>query len=194
MVVRVLIRRGPEGSPQLSGETLSEHEERGRCGQMLLQTNSYVVPRDKREEHERLIRRIRQAMLRIGCDQFEVFEEVGANWAAMKGGERFIQVMRFRDRQHHREIQEAEKSDPGVQQLISQFMELVDLPEQQVQGSFVMGYFSRVAGGAEMQGGSAPVTQQRPGEHVGPVRELEMEHEDDGSGNNKPVKHEESEF
>ena len=193
MVVRVLLRRGPEGSPCSPVAGFPGKKERGRFGQMLLQTNSYVVPRDKREEHERLIRRIRQAMLRIGCEQFEVYEQVGANWAAQKGG-RFIQIMRFRDRQHHREIQEAEKSDPGVQQLISQFMELVDLPEQQVQGSFVMGYFSRVAGGAEMQGGSAPVTQQRPGEHVGPVRELEMEHEDDGSGNNKPVKHEESEF
>jgi len=36
--------------------------------------------------------------------------------------------------------------------------------------------------------------QQAPMEHPGAVRDLEMEHEDDGSGNNKPVKHEESEF
>src|SRR5882762_9253118 len=149
---------------------------------MLLQTNSYVVPKAKRDAHDRLIRRIRQAMLRIGCDQFEVYEQVGANWAAVKGGERFIQVMRFRDRQHHREIQEAEKHDPGVQQLISQFMELVDLPEQQTCGSFAMGYYSRIAGGAEMQSDSAPVTQQQvPGEDPGAVREIEIEHEDDGS-------------
>ena len=53
---------------------------------MLLQTNSYVVPKDKREEHERLIRRIRQSLLRIGCDCFEVYEQVGSNWAAIKGG------------------------------------------------------------------------------------------------------------
>src|SRR5258706_13879221 len=85
---------------------------------MLLQTNSYVVPHEKREKHDRLIRRIRQAMLRIGCDQFEVYERVGANWGAVKGEGRFIQIMKFRDRQHHHEIQEAEKNDPGVQQLI----------------------------------------------------------------------------
>jgi len=162
---------------------------------MLLQTNSYVVPKDKREEHVRLIRRIKQAMLRIGCEQFEIYEQVGANWAAMKGGGRFIQIMKFRDRQHHHEIQEAEKNDPGVQQLISKFMELVDLPEQQTCGSFAMGYYSRIAGGAEVSSGGAPVTQQQvPGEDLGAVREIEPEHEDNGSGNNKPVKHEESEF
>src|SRR4051812_20499743 len=110
---------------------------------MLLQTNSYVVPKDKRQEHERLIRRIRQALLRIGCDCFEVYEQVAGNWSPIKGGGgRFIQIMRFRDRQQHHDIQEAEKNDPGFQELINEFMELIDLPEQQAQGLFAMGYYA----------------------------------------------------
>jgi len=79
---------------------------------------------------------------------------VGANWAAVKGGEAIhpghgasataSTIVRS---------QEAEKNDPGVQQLISRFMELVDLPEQQVQGSFTMGYYSRIAGGPKCRVG-----------------------------------------
>jgi len=147
---------------------------------MLLQTNSYVVPSDKRAEHERLIRRIRQALLRIGCDQFEVYEQVGANWACLKGGGRFIQIMRFHDRQHHHEIQEAEKNDPSIQQLISEFMELIDLPAQQAQGMFAMGHYSRISA-------------MPPPEDVGLVRDLDQER-DEAGGNSKPAQHEESEF
>ena len=33
---------------------------------MLLQTNSYIVPKDKRSEHSRLIRRFRQTLGRLG--------------------------------------------------------------------------------------------------------------------------------
>ena len=48
---------------------------------MLLQTNSYIVPADRRADHARLIRKFRQALSRIGCDQFEVYEQVGPNWS-----------------------------------------------------------------------------------------------------------------
>jgi hypothetical protein len=167
---------------------------------MLLQTNSYVVPKDKREEHERLIRRIRQAMLRIGCDQFEVYEQVGGNWAPIKGG-RFIQLMRFRDRQHHHEIQEAEKNDPSLQQLINDFMEMIDLPSQQEQGLFAMGHYSRVSAtpSSEIsqveQGPNGVPAQLPPGE--APAEEdsrlLELDDQHEG-GNSKPTQHEESEF
>ena len=34
---------------------------------MLLQTNSYVVPKDKRLEHAKLMRRFRQTLVRLGC-------------------------------------------------------------------------------------------------------------------------------
>ena len=61
---------------------------------MLLQTNSYIVPPDRRAEHARLIRRFRQALLRIGCDQFEVYEQVGQNWSSAGSTGRFVQIMR----------------------------------------------------------------------------------------------------
>ena len=174
---------------------------------MLLQTNSYVVPSDKRAEHDRLIRRIRQALLRIGCDQFEVYEQVGANWACIKGGGRFIQIMRFHDRQHYHEIQEAEKNDPSIQQLINEFMELIDLPAQQAQGMFAMGHYSRISAMPPQEAAqveqprSAPASDLTPGEpppeDVGLIRDLEPEHGEGGGetgGNSKPAQHEESEF
>jgi len=37
---------------------------------MLLQTNSYIVPRDKQEEHARLMRRFKQVLLKLGCEHF----------------------------------------------------------------------------------------------------------------------------
>jgi hypothetical protein len=176
---------------------------------MLMQTNSYVVPSNKRQEHERIIRRIRQALLRVGCDQFEVYEQVGGNWAPLKGGGvRFIQIMRFHDRQHHHQIQEAEKNDPAVQQLIGEFMELIDLPEQQAQGQFAMGHYSRISAAtpqelAQMQ--PAPIQQtpmpprsdlppgELPSDDMGLVRDLDPNHHEAG-GNSNPAQREESEF
>ena len=108
---------------------------------MLLQTNSYIVPKDKRSEHQRLMRRFRQALARVGCDHFEVYEQVGPNWGPVKGGGRFVQILRFRDRKHQIAIQQAEKNDPAVQQVIAEFCELVNLPYQQEKGLFALGYY-----------------------------------------------------
>lgn len=109
---------------------------------MLLQTNSYIVPNEKRTEHGRLMRRFRQALLRLGCDSFEVYEQVGANWSPLKEASRFVQMLRFRDRQHHQAIEAAERKDPAAQELIRQFAELIDLEYQKENGLFVIGYYS----------------------------------------------------
>lgn len=111
---------------------------------MLLQTNSYVVPKDKRAEHARLMRRFRQALLRLGCDQFEVYEQVGANWSSGETTERFVQIMRFRDRKHQLSVQNAERSDPTAQSLIAEFCELVNFAYQQQQGLFAVGFYHSV--------------------------------------------------
>ena len=116
---------------------------------MLLQTNSYVVPRDRRAEHDRLVRRIRQAMLRLGCDLFDVYEQVGPNWTPQRGNDRFIQMMRFRDRRHHQQVQAAERSDPAVQQLIREFCTLINLPQQQEGGLFAVGFYAGVVTSVE---------------------------------------------
>src|SRR5688572_18167386 len=110
---------------------------------MLLQTNSYIVPAEKRSEHARLIRKFRQTLARLGCDDFEIYEQVGANWAP--GGDkhrRFVQLMRFRDRQHQLDVQAAERQDPAAQQLIQEFCALINFPYQQQQGLFALGYYS----------------------------------------------------
>lgn len=111
---------------------------------MLLQTNSYIVPKEKRAEHARLMRRFRQVMNKLGCDNFEVYEQVGANWGTGQTSGRFVQIMRFRDRKHQMAVQNAERSDPAAQELIAEFCELVNYPLQQQQGYFAVGFYSSV--------------------------------------------------
>ena len=71
---------------------------------MLLQTNSYIVPKDKRTEHARLIIRFKQTLARLGCDHYEAYEQVGANWSPTEATGRFVQIMRFRDRKHQQQV------------------------------------------------------------------------------------------
>jgi hypothetical protein len=109
---------------------------------MLLQTNSYIVPPDKRAEHARLMRRFRHALHQVGCDNFEVYEQVGANWGGNTTSGRFVQIMRFRDRRHQQAVQAAERNDPAAQQLIAEFCDLINYPQQQQQQQFVVGFYS----------------------------------------------------
>lgn len=109
---------------------------------MLLQTNSYIVPQEKRAEHARLMRRFRQALHQVGCDNFEVYEQVGANWGGITTTGRFVQIMRFRDRRHQMAVQAAERNDAAAQQLIAEFCELINYPQQQQQQQFVVGFYA----------------------------------------------------
>jgi hypothetical protein len=130
---------------------------------MLLQTNSYIVPKERRAEHARLMRRFRQILNNLGCDNFEVYEQVGANWSNTETSGRFVQIMRFRDRKHQLAVQNAERSDPAAQQLIAEFVELVNYPYQQQQGQFAVGFYSSVlpvAPGAPSQDASAVPLEQ----------------------------------
>jgi len=108
---------------------------------MLLQTNSYIVPRDKRVEHARLLRRFRQTLIRLGCDHFEVYEQVGANWNTSETTGRFVQLMRFNDRKHQAEVQAAERADQTAQTLIQEFCDLINFPYQTQQGLFAVGFY-----------------------------------------------------
>jgi hypothetical protein len=109
---------------------------------MLLQTNSYIVPRDKRVEHARLLRRFRQTLLRLGCDHFEVYEQVGPNWNTSETTGRYVQIMRFRDRKHQMEVQAAERTDKTAQALVQEFCDLVNFSYQQQQGLFAVGFYT----------------------------------------------------
>ena len=111
---------------------------------MLLQTNSYIVPPDKRAEHARLLRRFRQVLARLGCDQFEVYEQVGSNWNAAELSGRVVQIMRFRDRRHQLAVQAAERNDPAAQAVIAEFCNLINFPYQQQQGLFAVGFYNAV--------------------------------------------------
>jgi hypothetical protein len=110
---------------------------------MLLQTNSYIVPREKAEEHARLMRRFKQALHKLGCDQFEVYEQTAPGWAPGESG-RCVQLMRFRDRKHQQQVQGAERTDPVAQAIIAEFCELLNIPYQQQQGFFAAGFYQAV--------------------------------------------------
>jgi hypothetical protein len=111
---------------------------------MLLQTNSYIVPKDKRAEHARLVRRFRQTLLRLGCDHFEVYEQVGSNWSNSESTGRYVQILRFVDRKHQLSVQAAERSDPTAQAVIAEFCDLINFPYQQQQGLFAVGFYTSV--------------------------------------------------
>src|SRR3954447_22483295 len=137
---------------------------------MLLQTNSYVVPREKRAEHARLLRRFRSTLAKLGCDQFEAYEQVGPNWNGNEVTGRYVQIMRFRDRKHQLQVQQAERNSPPAQQVIAEFCRLINFPYQQQQGLFAVRYYPAVlpplpapqrpaaAPGAEPFGGAAAAT------------------------------------
>jgi hypothetical protein len=110
---------------------------------MLLQTNSYIVPKEKLEEHARLMRRFKQILLKLGCDQFEVYEQTAAGWTPGETG-RCVQLMRFRDRKHQQHVQALERTDPAAQALIAEFCELLNIPYQQQQGFFAAGFYQSI--------------------------------------------------
>ncbi|HEY1629468.1 MAG TPA: hypothetical protein VGF52_06395 [Tepidisphaeraceae bacterium] len=144
---------------------------------MLLQTNSYHVPKEKRSEHARLLARFRQTLARLGCDHFEAYEQVGANWAGGESTGRFVQIMRFRDRKHQQAVQAAEKSDPAAQTLIKEFCDLIEFPHQQQEGQFAVGFYSSVLAVTPLRmppNGSEPmgVEEVEPVEHVEQVEDL----------------------
>jgi len=111
---------------------------------MLLQTNSYIVPKDKRTEHARLLQRFRQTLTRLGCEHFEAYEQVGSNWSGTETTGRFVQLMRFKDRKQQQQVQAAERNDATAQALIKEFCELINFPYQQQQGLFAVGFYQGI--------------------------------------------------
>jgi hypothetical protein len=142
---------------------------------MLLQTNSYIVPKDKRSEHARLVRRFRQTLLRLGCDHFEVYEQVGSNWSSSEASGRYVQLMRFVDRKHQLAVQAAERSDPTAQAVIQEFCDLINFPYQQQQGLFAVGFYTSVLPSAPRRedGGEMEQTlEQEPGTEAADAGEV----------------------
>jgi hypothetical protein len=129
---------------------------------MLLQTTSYIVPKDKRVEHARLLRRFRQTLMRLGCEYFEVYEQVGANWNPNQTTGRFVQILFFRDRKHYLAHQAAEKNDAQAQKIVAEFCEMINLPYQQEQGLFAVGYYTSFLRMPSMSGATDVVDEAQP--------------------------------
>lgn len=128
---------------------------------MLLQTNSYVVPKQHRLEHAQLLARFRQALARVGCDLFEVYEQADANWDPSGDG-RFVQIMRFRDREHQQAVRAAERMDLEAHSLIEEFCRLINFPYQQEQGLFAVGFYTEL----EVEPSPLPVPHESPSQGV----------------------------
>lgn len=111
---------------------------------MLLQTNSYIVPKHQRVEHAQLLDQFRHAMARLGCDSFEVYEQVGANWNPDQSDGRFVQLLRFRDRAHQQAVRDAERLDLQAQSLIEDFCRLINFPYQKEHGVFAVGFYTEL--------------------------------------------------
>jgi hypothetical protein len=137
---------------------------------MLLQTNSYSVPREKVEEHARLMRRFKQTLHKLGCDQFEVYEQTAPGWAPGESG-RCVQLMRFRDRKHQQQVQALERTDPIAQAVIAEFCELLNVPYQQQQGFFAAGFYQAVV--TERDSAEQSQTQQSKPEGEATVPKIE---------------------
>ncbi len=149
---------------------------------MLLQTNSYIVPKDKRAEHARQIRRFRQTLLRLGCDHFEVYEQVGPNWSNSEATGRYVQIMRFVDRKHQLAVQAAEHNDPTAQAVIAEFCELINFPYQQQQGLFAVGFYTSVLPIAPPRVGSSDVVATADGQVVDESGNIPAEEAVDSNG------------
>jgi hypothetical protein len=139
---------------------------------MLLQTNSYIVPKDKRAQHARLVQRFRQCLTRLGCDHFEAYEQVGANWSPADTTGRFVQLMRFRDRKHQLAVQAAERNDTSAQALIKEFCELINFPYQQQQGLFAVGFYHSLLPSLTPRAGTEPEDEEF--EEESPLSDLEL--------------------
>lgn len=111
---------------------------------MLLQTNSYVVPKQQRAEHARLLVRFRKALARIGCDLFEVYQQADVNWNSNDSEGRFVQILRFRNREHQQAVRAAERLDLEAQSLIEEFCRLINFPYQQEHGLFAVGFYTEL--------------------------------------------------
>jgi hypothetical protein len=161
---------------------------------MLLLTYSYVVPKEKRTEHARLLHRMRQVMARMGCDSFEAYEQVGKQWVGGEATGRVVQILKFRDRQHFADVQAAEKTDPNAQKLIAEFCELINLPYQQQTGMFADGFYNSLVeatparippammtGSAKPQAGIEEITGEATPPPIEQVEETHLENPDSGS-------------
>ena len=152
-------------------KSLLERFAPGKDDNMLLQTNSYVVHKDRRAEHTRLLRRFRQVMARLGCEHFEVYEQTGPNWTGSESTGRFVHIMRFRDKKQQLMVQEAERADPAAQQLIAEFCELINFPFQQQQGLFASGFYTSVLPVGPMVGGPVDLPNGQPDTQAAARRE-----------------------
>ncbi len=115
---------------------------------MLLQTNSYLVPRDRMAAHDELMRRFAACFARLGVAEgaFELFRQTSAEYRpdTAAAAQRVTQILRFDDRKQQEAVHEAEAHDAEAAALVGELRKLVDLDEQAARGHFTSSYYASV--------------------------------------------------
>jgi hypothetical protein len=112
---------------------------------MLLQTHSYFVPNEHRDEHAKLMVSFGSILKRLGVEHFQVYEQLGDDFSGESATGRFVQTIGFRDKAHRLKIQELEVRDPEARRVLSVFSTLIDLPMQREQGLFSAAYYASLS-------------------------------------------------
>ena len=159
---------------------------------MLLQTNSYLVPRDRLAAHDELMARFRRCFERLGvrAGQFEVYRQTSDDFAEDRSipAVRCVQMMRFATTDEHEQVRNREFDDPEAQSLIIELSRLVDLPAQQRSGHFGGGFYSDRLDDAEPEAAAEALEEGNDDPEVGPDDETEDDVLDVGSPNPEEVR------
>ncbi|MEM7808642.1 MAG: hypothetical protein AAF561_11060 [Planctomycetota bacterium] len=115
---------------------------------MLLQTNSYLVPRHRLREHDDLMRQFVACFRRLGVADgaFEVFQSLDHEYRQHDNQphQRITQILRFRDHDQQQAVHRAEASDPEAAELVEKLRRLVDLDEQAARKQFTSNYYGQI--------------------------------------------------
>lgn len=84
----------------------------------------YIVPMDKTKQYIMLEKQAIKVYMEHGCLGVEIYRDA-------KAPRRWMEINRFRDRQHYNEVIEAVDEDPSIKPLYEEFMSLFNVEEYQ---------------------------------------------------------------
>lgn len=84
----------------------------------------YIVPIDKTKQYIMLEKQAIKVYMEHGCLGVEIYRDA-------KDPRRWMEINRFRDRQHYNEVIGAVDEDPSIKPLYEEFMSLFNVEEYQ---------------------------------------------------------------
>lgn len=111
---------------------------------MLLLTHAYLVPSARLDRHNEIVRKLSEYLAgwQVGL---ELLVETSPKFRTLDEPDlRVVQVLRFVDAAHFDRVQREEVANTGYQKLLTELIELVNLPAQTYAGTHVPGYYRQV--------------------------------------------------